>query len=240
MSAIGTPIGCLLSGYMMDVFGRKRSLIITEIPALIGWILISFANNVRMIYVGRFLTGLGSGMVGAPARVYTSEVTQPHLRGMLTAISSVGVSTGVLIEYAMGSVLSWKTCAALSSILPLAALVLMFVYPETPSYLVSLNKPEAARDSLRRFRGSSCNLDNEINDLINFSNKNDVKRPTTLKEIIHAICQPNALKPFLILFLYFLIYQWSGTNAVTFYAVEIFQVLYFLKYVHYFMFIYHM
>lgn len=46
--------------------------------------------------------GLGSGMVGAPARVYTGEVTQPHLRGMLLALSSVGVSLGVLIEYSLG------------------------------------------------------------------------------------------------------------------------------------------
>lgn len=51
---------------------------------------------------GRLLVGLGSGMVGAPARVYTGEVTQPHLRGMLLALSSVGVSVGVLLEYALG------------------------------------------------------------------------------------------------------------------------------------------
>lgn len=37
-------------------------------------------------------------MVGAPARVYTCEVSQPHLRGMLGAMASVGVSTGVLIQ----------------------------------------------------------------------------------------------------------------------------------------------
>lgn len=44
------------------------------------------------------MIGFGSGMVGAPARVYTCEVSQPHLRGMLGALASVGVSTGVLIQ----------------------------------------------------------------------------------------------------------------------------------------------
>lgn len=53
--------------------------------------------------MGRLLVGLGSGMVGAPARVYTGEVSQPHLRGMLLALSSVGVSLGVLIEYSLGN-----------------------------------------------------------------------------------------------------------------------------------------
>ncbi|KAG7210338.1 hypothetical protein KM043_011876 [Ampulex compressa] len=223
MSSIGTPIGCLASGYMMDMLGRKRSLIITEIPALLGWILIAFATDIRMIYAGRFFVGLGSGMVGAPARVYTSEVTEPHLRGMLTALSSVGVSTGVLIEYALGSMLSWNIVAAISGILPLAALLLMFFFPETPSYLLSRNRPEKARKALQHFRGSTYNINEEMNTLVNFSNKNNIKRLTGLREIIGALIKPNALKPYTLLFLYFLIYQCSGTNVLTFYAVEIFK-----------------
>ncbi|XP_015111574.1 facilitated trehalose transporter Tret1 [Diachasma alloeum] len=223
MSSIGTPIGCLLTGYLMDYLGRKRSLIITEIPALLGWLLITFATSVEAIYAGRFFVGLGSGMVGAPARVYTSEVTQPHLRGMLTALASVGVSTGVLIEYALGSILHWKICAAISALIPLAALVLMFAFPETPSYLISRSRPEEARNALRKFRGSNYNLDREMETLVNFSTKNNLKRLTGFGEILRALVKPNALKPFALLCLYFLIYQWSGTNAVTFYAVEIFK-----------------
>ncbi|XP_011347080.1 facilitated trehalose transporter Tret1 isoform X2 [Ooceraea biroi] len=223
MSSIGTPIGCLASGYMMDMFGRKRSLIITEIPALLGWLLITFATDIRMIYAGRFFVGLGSGMVGAPARVYTSEVTQPHLRGMLTAIASVGVSTGVLIEYALGSMLTWNVCAAISGILPLTALLLMFLFPETPSYLISRSKPEQAKKALQKFRGSTYNVNHEMETLVEFSNKNNIKRLTGLREIVCAVLKPSALKPFTLLFLYFLIYQWSGTNVITFYAVEIFK-----------------
>ncbi|XP_058806691.1 facilitated trehalose transporter Tret1-like isoform X2 [Phymastichus coffea] len=221
MSAIGTPIGCLLSGYLMDMLGRKLSLIVTEIPALLGWVLIFYASDVRLIYAGRFFTGLGSGMVGAPARVYTSEVTQPHLRGMLTAISSIGVSTGVLVEYALGAVLHWHICAGISAIVPAAALILMFLFPESPSYLISVNKPEEAKESLQKFRSTSYDLNEEMNTLINFSNKNNIKRLTGFREIISALLKPSALKPFLLLFLYFLIYQWTGTNAVTFYAVDI-------------------
>lgn len=78
----------------MDVIGRKRTLIITQVPMIVGWLVIASATQVEMIYVGRLLVGLGSGMVGAPARVYTGEVTQPHLRGMLAALASVGVSLG--------------------------------------------------------------------------------------------------------------------------------------------------
>ncbi|KAF7994225.1 hypothetical protein HCN44_002189 [Aphidius gifuensis] len=62
-----------------------------------------------------------------------------------------------------------------------------------------------------------------MNGLIKFSQKNNIKHLSGPREIIKAILQPNALKPFCVLFFYFLIYQWSGTNALTFYAVQIFN-----------------
>lgn len=86
----------------MDRIGRRKALLITEVPMIFGWICIALATDIRMIYAGRLLVGLGSGMVGAPARVYTSEVTQPHLRGMLSALASVGISFGVLFQYTLG------------------------------------------------------------------------------------------------------------------------------------------
>ena len=87
-------MGCILSGYLMDRLGRRKILIVTQVPMILGWLLIAFASRVEMIYAGRLLVGLGTGMVGAPARVYTAEATQPHLRGMLAALASVGVSLG--------------------------------------------------------------------------------------------------------------------------------------------------
>lgn len=53
----------------MDRFGRRKTLLITELPLIIGWVLIACATDVRMIYVGRIMCGLGSGMVGAPVGI---------------------------------------------------------------------------------------------------------------------------------------------------------------------------
>ncbi|KPJ18370.1 Facilitated trehalose transporter Tret1 [Papilio machaon] len=223
LSAAGTPVGCILSGYLMDSIGRRRTLIVTEIPLILGWILIAAAQNVPMIYIGRFLIGFGSGMVGAPARVYTCEVSQPHLRGMLGALASVGVSTGVLIQYVIGSVTTWNILAGVSAVIPIISLLGMLLVPETPNFLLQQDKRERAESSLAKLRGSTCDLDEEIQRMIAFKEKNHVEPLKTPKEILKALMSPSALKPFTILAVYFFIYQWCGVNTITFYAVEVFE-----------------
>lgn len=104
--------------FQMDRFGRKKTLLITEIPMIIGFSVVAVATNVEMIYAGRLLMGLGSGLVGAPARVYISEVTQPHLRGMLSAMAASCISFGILLQYTIGYFFSWTTLSAVSAIIP--------------------------------------------------------------------------------------------------------------------------
>lgn len=224
LSAAGTPIGCILSGYLMDAIGRRMTLIVTEVPLVLGWILVASSTNLPMMYVGRFLIGFGSGMVGAPARVYTCEVSQPHLRGMLGALASVGVSLGVLIQYVIGSVTSWQILAGCSAIIPVLSFLGMLFLPETPNYLLSRDKKDIAQKSLSKLRGSTFNIDEEIQRMVAFKEKNHVERLKNPKEILKAIISPSTLKPFGILAIYFFIYQWCGVNTVTFYAVEVFEL----------------
>lgn len=189
----------------MDRFGRKKTLLITEIPLIIGWLMIAMATNIQMIYIGRLLMGLGSGLVGAPARVYTSEVTQPHLRGMLSAMAAACISFGVLLQYTIGSFASWHILSSISAIIPTIALFsmcLMWVLnnflpnyfffdcffslsksfltfngrPESPNYLVSRSKPEKAAKSLSRLRGSKYNIQREVDHLQGFVQKSQMNK----------------------------------------------------------------
>ncbi|CAH0693826.1 unnamed protein product [Chilo suppressalis] len=223
LSAAGTPMGCIVSGYLMDAIGRRLTLILTEIPLISGWVLIASAQNVPMLYIGRLLIGFGSGMVGAPARVYTAEVSQPHLRGMLGALASVGVSSGVLVQYVIGSATTWNVLAGISVVVPVLSLLGMLMLPETPNYLLTNDKVDKAQASLKKMRGSTYNVNEEIQRMITFKEKNCVEPLKSPREIIKALLSPSALKPFSILAVYFFLYQWCGVNTITFYAVEVFE-----------------
>jgi hypothetical protein len=67
-------------------------------------------------------------------------------------------------------------------------------------------------------------VDKEIDNLVDFAAKNNVVQLSGFKEVLSAVTSPATLKPFVILFTYFGIYQFSGVNPVTFYAVQVFQV----------------
>ncbi|XP_026818603.1 facilitated trehalose transporter Tret1-like [Rhopalosiphum maidis] len=219
VSTIGTPCGCILASYFTDLLGRKKTLIALQLPAIVGWLMVGSATSVHWIYIGRFLAGLSSGMIGSPSRVYTSEVSQPHLRGMLSAFASVGTSLGVTLEYLFGSFLDWDTLAFLNATMPAMALLLAFFIPESPTWLISSKNDEMrCRASLRRVRDSKCDVDTEFNDL-RMSSRMD--ESLSFKEKLRLISRPSAYKPFLIVSIYFLLSQFSGLNVVTFYAVDV-------------------
>ncbi|KAL5242630.1 hypothetical protein ACI65C_010040 [Semiaphis heraclei] len=219
VSTIGTTCGCILASYFTDLLGRKKTLIALQLPAVVGWLMVGSATTVQWIYMGRFLVGLSSGMIGSPSRVYTSEVSQPHLRCVLVAFASIGTSVGVLLEYFIGSVSNWDTLAYFNASMPAIALCLVFFIPESPTWLISSKNDEnRCRASLRRVRDSKCDVDTEVNDLLVCSSADEA---ISFKEKIRLICQPSAYKPFVIVSIYFLLSQYSGLNVVTFYAVDV-------------------
>jgi hypothetical protein len=63
-----------------------------------------------------------------------------------------------------------------------------------------------------------------MGNLVDFAAKNNVVQLKGFKETLRALTSPAALKHLIILFTYFGIYQFSGVNPVTFYAVQVFQV----------------
>lgn len=66
---MATPLGAILSGYLMDYFGRKRALQLAMLPLTAGWLLISIATHPMIIICGRLLCGFAVGSSGAPAQV---------------------------------------------------------------------------------------------------------------------------------------------------------------------------
>lgn len=54
---LGNLLSPIPAGYLMDLLGRKTSLLVLTIIPLSAWVMITFANAPIMLYFARFLAG---------------------------------------------------------------------------------------------------------------------------------------------------------------------------------------
>ncbi|XP_058800442.1 facilitated trehalose transporter Tret1-like isoform X2 [Phymastichus coffea] len=223
---ISTPVGALMGSFLMEAFGRLRTLQIGALPYVLGWILIAMSDSVTMILIGRLLSGLATALAASPAVVYITEVARPELRGSLVSLGPTLASLGILLVYLMGWLLHWRTVAWVSiAYVVLPVFLIQFVVPESPVWLVSKARLEQARasiDWLHRCQpevgkasafASICK-----ENAIRSSEQRRSHRSGALGKL-RAFLRPTGWKPMLILFLLFAFQQFSGIYITLFYAV---------------------
>jgi MFS family permease len=70
----GSFCGALTSGFLSDIFGRKRAIQIGAIIWCVGSIIVCASQNIAMLIVGRFINGFSVGICSAQVPVYVAEL----------------------------------------------------------------------------------------------------------------------------------------------------------------------
>lgn len=73
---IGSIVGILINGWAIEALGRKIPGTCLGIPQIVGWLLISFAQNPYYLYVARFFGGLGGGALFVVIPIYVTEIAE--------------------------------------------------------------------------------------------------------------------------------------------------------------------
>lgn len=71
---ISQPIGCILSGWLTDRLGRKKAMVLVNIPHIAAWLMISYATRVEEMYAAAVILGLGIGVMETPVVTYIGEI----------------------------------------------------------------------------------------------------------------------------------------------------------------------
>lgn len=129
------PIGCFASGPVSQFIGRKRSMMLTTLPFVAAWVIYYYATTAGMLFVALAMTGLTGGLLEAPVMTYVAEVTQPHLRGMLSATSTMSIILGIFTQMLGGKLGNWRTVTLVNLIYPLICFLALCAVPESPYWL---------------------------------------------------------------------------------------------------------
>ncbi|XP_066250697.1 facilitated trehalose transporter Tret1-like isoform X1 [Euwallacea similis] len=217
MPLLGAVVGALTAANIVDYLGRKKTILLTSVPFFLAWIMVAFAQTVMYLYVARFIAGVADGVTFTVVPMYIGEIADPRVRGLLGSSCSVSWILGFLLINLIGSYLSISTTALLSSSLCVVAVVTFMWMPESPYYLLMKDKPDKARDCLRKFR--KCDDVEDDIKRMKLSIKTSSKARGNFLDLFRI---PSNRKAVIIVAGLRGFQQFSGTTAITFYAQKIF------------------
>ena len=231
-----------------ELLGRQAALMLSGVPALTGWLMITFSTltNTRsaflgVLYVGRLLTGFSTGwavfcvsvsvisaccmpnlmIIHEQFQVYIAELAPARLKGLFGNCNQLFMTLGQLFAYLYGikqfNIEYWHFSLAAAGVVTLFEILMLFTY-ETPRWLFSKQKDFDAIRVLKILRGPNAQITKEINQI-----KAGIKEKYTVIEQLKAFRHRAVFIPFILVLMMMFFQQFSGINAVIFYASDIFK-----------------
>ncbi|XP_034653586.1 facilitated trehalose transporter Tret1 [Drosophila subobscura] len=233
VNALAAPLGGLLSGVLLDKIGRKRTLVVLNILAIVAWILLATASQTDshsffwQLIVSRFILGIGMGLASAPPGVYAAEISVPRTRGSLILGTSISVAGGITILYGIGYFIrdDFRLIALICCGYQLVALLCVLPLPESHCWLLAKKRVAEAKKSLNYFRGldKSPHITHpQVLEEFQVLQKSLQLRDAEEKaSFLRSLRLPEVHKPLLILMSLFAFQQLTGIFVVIVYAVQI-------------------
>ncbi len=201
-----------LGGILVDRYGRKISLLFSANFFIIGALISAGAANPDMFMLGRFITGLGVGLVSVTAPTYLSEIAPTSLRGGFVTFYQLAITLGILIAYLMNFVFveekGWRWMVGLAAVPAVLQLLLSPALCESPRWFLGKGCDEKAHQVMQRL-----GLKGELADA-----------HRVIASASWSILHRRGMR--LVLFIGLAIsffQQVTGINAVIYYAPQIFE-----------------
>ena len=153
IGSLGNFFGSFVGNVFMDKIGRRTTLLLIALPQVVSFLCIGFSYHlVELLYIGRFMGGVGEGMTATVILFYIGEIAEHAVRGSMATLVSVAWYSGVLIVNIVGSYLSIRDTALTLAAFPLLFVVLFYKMSESPFYLLMKDEDKKAEHALKFLR----------------------------------------------------------------------------------------
>ncbi|KAG2417779.1 hypothetical protein HFD88_008998 [Aspergillus terreus] len=158
----GGAVGSLFIMWAATAIGRKRNIQLGALLALLGGALQGGAANIAMFQVGRFIAGLGIGILVTVCPMYMSELAPPVKRGWLVGHHAIFLVFGYMLSSWLGFAcfyatdshpsFAWRFPLCMQCLGPLVLSILSNFIPKSPRWLLQKGHTEEAWKILQRLR----------------------------------------------------------------------------------------
>ncbi|KAE8676189.1 Sugar transport protein 2 [Hibiscus syriacus] len=206
-------------------FGRKPTILAASLFFLAGAALSSGAPNLWMLIIGRVLLGIGVGFGNEAVPLFLSEIAPVQHRGAVNILFQLFVTIGILIANLVNYWTSklhpygWRVSLGIAGVPAAILFIGSLIITETPASLVEHGKESSGYTTLQKIRGVK-EVDVEFQ---------QIKRAS---EIAQGVKQPfkklltrSSMPPLIIGVMLQVFQQFTGINAIMFYAPVLFQTV---------------
>lgn len=225
---LGSIIGVFTTGIISDRIGRKKTIIIASVMFLLSGFGCGFASSFTLLVIARMIGGIGVGMASVISPMFISEFAPADKRGRMVAYYQLAITLGILLAYFSNAyILSisgnssnqlmaqpWRGMFVVMCIPSLVFLFMLLKVPESPRWLVEVNRQAEAKNILYKVRPIPA-AEKELNDMENAKKR----AKTTSVSLLH----PSVRIPLVIGIVLAVLQQFSGINAIIYYGPNIFQ-----------------
>ena len=235
----GCFAGAIIAGFLADRLGRRTSLLVAGAVVLVGVILQFNAwGYLAVLYVGRFIAGLGVGCCSVVTPLYTSENVPRAIRGLLTGTYQFFIVLGGMLAYWInyGSSLhlpgdsSWVVPLAVQGLPAVLLLICMSFCNESPRWLAKQDRWEEAKAVLAKVRmlpPTHGYVEAEFGEMVTqLENERALMQGAGFKDLMKEMWLiPANRKRAIFVIVLMICQQMTGTNAINNYAPLIFSNL---------------
>ncbi|RFU27151.1 hypothetical protein B7463_g9175, partial [Scytalidium lignicola] len=154
----------LLASWLSDplnrLFGRRWTIFIASVFSLLAPVGMAVSQTWDQLFVCRCLLGIGMGLKEVTVPVFSAEISPANIRGGLVMSWETWTAFGILLG-ACGNLavantgsISWRLQLGAALIPAIPLIIGIYFCPESPRWLLSKKKYEAAFRSLCRLRNS--------------------------------------------------------------------------------------
>lgn len=228
---LGALVGAASAGVISKSIGRKNSLIISALLfAVSAWgsgLPAILPESTTLLVIFRIFGGIAIGMASMNAPMYIAEIAPAKNRGNLVTFYQLAIVIGFFVvflaTYFIGNGMSeaenistgWRYMFW-SELIPAGLfLVLLFLVPKSPRWLMINGQKEEARDVLNRIHGEEIAQVEfeEIAESISSENPKE-KASIFAKSLLPILIIGTVLS---------VLQQFTGINAVLYYGADIFE-----------------
>ncbi|KAJ5361511.1 Major facilitator superfamily domain general substrate transporter [Penicillium brevicompactum] len=154
---LGCGVGYPTASWIANRYGRKPGVYVAYIFLILGSVLQAAAPNDKAFLLARLFLGFASALFGNAVPLLINEIAYPTHRGILSSLFMSGWYVGgtvaawvVFASRTYTSDWSWRLPSVLQALIPLVALPGFLMAPESPRWLVSVDREEDALAVLAR------------------------------------------------------------------------------------------